>query len=523
MNDDKRKELRDYIEHCLDAGLELARIEKILTDVGWARDHLHEVFGEVLHKRHTSKKRVGSDKSLLYAASAIFVLLVLGFATFHIQDIERAPDASALSRGDTSHASSIHEEIEDNFESIYPSEEEFLSTKNKYIEEKKSFIEADLQNMTLALYRDGGEIETLPIKTKGERDSWWETPTGNYEILGKERNHFSSIGEVWMPYSMRFYGNYYVHGWPYYDDGTPVPQSYSGGCIRLSTEDAKKVFEFADLEMPLLVLEDEENHHFGVLKEKDSTIVAPNLSSKAFLIADLSTGKTLLEKNSDQKRPIASLTKLMTAVVSHEMMYLGRKFSVSPDTVASVHRAFKASQGARYTGFDLLYPLLMQSSNETANVLASGIGQEYFNTAMNVKARSLEMENTTFSDPSGLSDGNISTAQDISKLLHYIYYKRKFIFDISKGKTFSNVGIIRIGDTIDIDELLNYNELYDKSGLIGIKNGETTAAGQTMASVWNIETPTGGVPVGIIVLGSEDRASDTTVLLSWVKEHFETR
>src|SRR3989344_3348659 len=79
-----------------------------------------------------------------------------------------------------------------------------------------------------------------------------QTPNGVYKIRSREENHFSSIGEVWMPWSMHFYGNYFIHGWPYYPSGAPVADTYSGGCIRLSTSDAKELFGEVKNGMPVL-------------------------------------------------------------------------------------------------------------------------------------------------------------------------------------------------------------------------------------------------------------------------------
>ena len=107
------------------------------------------------------------------------------------------------------------------------------------------FIAANLSEMRLYLFENGVATATYPILSKGKRGSRWETPTGLYKIETKEQDHFSSLGQVHMPQSMQFFGNFFIHGWPYYPDGTPVPEGYSGGCIRLSTDDATAVFEFA--------------------------------------------------------------------------------------------------------------------------------------------------------------------------------------------------------------------------------------------------------------------------------------
>lgn len=405
-------------------------------------------------------------------------------------------------------------------EMVFPDAQKFLTQKAAYIQDSVSFVEADLSAMEVTLYDKGQASTTVSILTKGKERSWWETPTGNYTVLGKSVNAYSSIGNVWMPYSIQFYGNYFIHGWPYDDSGTPVPVGYSGGCIRLSTDDARTVFNFTKIGMPILVLENDRAQHFGTLVAKATQDFLPAVSAKSFLISDLASGETILEKRADDAVPIASLTKLMTGIVAHEVIYLGRSIHVTPRMLANVSQIFHPIAGEKYIGLDLLYPLLMQSSNDTAKVLAEYIGENTFVRNMNSKAVSLQMADTRFTDTSGASAENISTAYDISKLLQYIYYKRPFLFDITKGVAFENVGVIKIGDTIPIAALTNVNEFIDDPDLIGVKNGETSAAQQTLVTVWNIHASEGMVPVAIIVLGSENRKKDTDILLKWLKDNF---
>src|SRR5882724_9446532 len=117
-----------------------------------------------------------------------------------------------------------------------------MRVKDDFISQKESFIEADLTAMQLSVYENGAVVKQVPILTKGRPGSWWETPAGLYQVQNKETNHFSSFGHVYMPWSMDFQGNFFIHGWPYEPDGTPVSSAYSGGCIRLATDDAEKLY-----------------------------------------------------------------------------------------------------------------------------------------------------------------------------------------------------------------------------------------------------------------------------------------
>ena len=108
------------------------------------------------------------------------------------------------------------------------------------------YILADLTNMKIFLYNDDKLVSEYPIVSKGKPGSYYETPAGEFYIKSKQKNKFSSIGHVYMPYSMQFYGNFFLHGIPYYPDGTRVSTNYSGGCIRIADADMVNIYNFAD-------------------------------------------------------------------------------------------------------------------------------------------------------------------------------------------------------------------------------------------------------------------------------------
>lgn len=531
------EDLKNYILESFNSGKTKEEIISTLLKVSWPISDIEEAlcivqsqqkisFENQINKKieidFKNKKNINNSFRLSYIIFFIIIGILSGTIFLLLQDrINLNEINSKKTREFYTHIAKSQISFTNAGDMVFPDEQKFLTQKQEFILNKESFIDINLRDMKLVLYENGSQIKEMQILTKGKIGSWWETPTGNYKVLRKEVNHFSSIGKVWMPYSLQFYGNYFIHGWPYYDNGSPVLSSYSGGCIRLSNHDAETVFNFAKNNMPVLVLEDKETENFGTLKPKAKNASLPVISASAFLIFDIASSEIILEKNINKKLSIASLTKLMTAVVAHELIYLGRPIKALLQTPSNVYQSFQISEGHYYNGFDLLYPLLMQSSNDAAKTLASFLGEQNFVRDMNIKAKSLGVNDTHFDDSSGISSENTSTAYDISKLLQYIYYKRRFIFDISKGKEFNNVGFIKIGDTINIRDLKNFNEFSDAPNLIGMKNGETTAAGQTIATVWNFSASNGNIPVGIIILGSKDRVEDTKNLLKWFKNNFE--
>lgn len=393
--------------------------------------------------------------------------------------------------------------------------ESFLDKKKELTENNADFVSVDLEEMEITLY-EAGEIEkTYPVLSKGKEGSWWETPTGLYTALSKEVSHFSSIGNVWMPWSIQFYGNFFIHGWPYYPGGDPVAQSYSGGCIRLSDESAEKVFRFMEKGMPVLVYDTEEKPLlYPKILPEDSVIPPPEVSAEAAFIANLDTGEVILNKNADSVMPVASLAKLMTATVASELIYLERGVTITSEMMKDSVQSYPFEAGSHYRAFDLLYPLLTQSSNAAGRAIASIPNESYFIYQMNAKADSLAMDRTEFVDPSGVEGGNVSTLRDISKLSKYILEKRRFIYDISKGKDYSIFG------SNVFSGIKSFNEFSDDPRLVGAKNGESSTAGQTYASVWNFNYEGGGRNLFIGILNSKDRLRDVENILNWLEDNF---
>ena len=391
----------------------------------------------------------------------------------------------------------------------------FSDKREELVRNQQSFATVDLKEMEIVLYEEGEEKENYPILSKGREGSWWETPTGFYAALTKETNHFSSIGKVWMPWSIQFYGNFFIHGWPYYENGEPVSQSYSGGCIRLSDESAESVFKFVEKGMPILVYDFEEKPVlFSRIIPEQSVLRPPVISAEAAMVSDLDTGEVILNKEADVVRPVASLVKLMTATVASELIYLERGVIITPNMLTDVVQSYPLESGGYYKFFDLLYPLLRQSSNGAGRAIASAINEKYFVYQMNEKAKSLDMTNTEFVDPSGVESGNISTLRDLSKLAKYILEKRKFIFDISKGEDYAVFG------PNVFSGIKTFNEFSDDPRLVGVKNGESSTAGKTYASVWSFRKDGKDRHLFIGVLGSSDRVIDVQTILDWLENNF---
>ncbi len=369
-------------------------------------------------------------------------------------------------------------------------------------------IVANLADMRISLYDGSTVVAEYPIVTKGKPGTPWETPSGFYEIETKERDHYSTIGHVFMPYSMQFYGNYFIHGRTYYPDGTLTSATFSGGCIKLSTEDAKEIFNFAEIGTKVFVYDPKTRADLPTLNlgKKD----LPAITTSSYLIADIDTGDVYAEQDAQVVRPIASITKLMTALVANETISFNKKIEVSrgglenpPDTESSLKKIFVVG--------DLFYPLLMQSSNSVADSLAYYYGKSGFIDWMNTTAKALGMNSTVYADASGASSGNISTPDDLFRLAAYLADKKSFIFNITHTPEKKIVAIDG-----SIYNMRNLNAPVDTEPFIGGKAGHTTLAKDTMLSVLSLKIGDQTRRVAIIVLGSDDRVADTSRLAEWI-------
>lgn len=248
-------------------------------------------------------------------------------------------------------------------------------------------------------------------------------------------------------------------------------------------------------------------------RQRESGDLSKNLSltARGYLVADIDTGNIIMEKNKDERFPIASITKLMTAIVATE--------TINQDEVAAVPEMAMSGERQTISGLsageiisanDLLYPLLLQSSNPAAETLSNLTGRKKFIVNMNEKAAALELTATAFSDPSGLSSGNSSTPQDIFKMISYVFKNKKNILDITKEKE----------AVAGARKWFNNDKLAGLENFLGGKTGYTAAAGKTFAGAFVL--PAVGREnknIAIVLLKSADREDDVMKILDYLKEN----
>jgi hypothetical protein len=393
------------------------------------------------------------------------------------------------------------------------SEEEFLNfgienylreaisnEKKELISKKESFIDVDLKKMELTLYKEGEKYKTFSVKAKGAEWFWGETPPGVYKIEFKSQLLFSTVARVWMPYAMRFFGNYFIHGWPYDRAGRLLTTTYSGGCIRLRTEDAAEVFEFAKVGMPVLIFDEKTRPPLPAFTQINKKISPPQIEADSFLVADLDTGEIILEKERDLNFYSDVISNLMLAIVASESINLDKRIVAQSWMFEGIKEGLIVP-GRIYQGEELVRILISKSSKESALVLSRFLSPEILVQQMNKKAKALGMKNTNFDDLLGISEKNITTLYDTAKMMRYIKDYKNFIFKITEE--FSGKG--ENGKETMIGVLKMNQEIPEE-----IKNKENS----------NIEATSTVRFIFIGIVNSQNAKEDFKNILNWLTDNF---
>lgn len=218
------------------------------------------------------------------------------------------------------------------------------------------------------------------------------------------------------------------------------------------------------------------------------------------------TGRILYDQNKDKKLPIASLTKLMTALIALEQLDLNQKTLVSKNAMAQEGVQGALKEGETLSVRNLLFISLIESSNRAAYALSEIMGVENFIAAMNERAQALGMANTSFADSTGLSKSSYSSAQDIAMLTQYLFETQPLFKEIIGYKTYG----LYI-DGIFHHTLENTNKMLGENYIIGGKTGWTTEARGCFVAIQQYGA--GDYQINVI-LGAEDRFLEMNKLIN---------
>ncbi|MEK7537002.1 MAG: serine hydrolase [Patescibacteria group bacterium] len=261
-----------------------------------------------------------------------------------------------------------------------------------------------------------------------------------------------------------------------------------------------------------------ETNYFPI---RDWGIPDPDIFARSAILFDFASEKVLFDKNSGVKMPIASLTKLMTAVAVIENMNLNDIAIIKKSVIEKSEKEGGGNdlyQGERIKAADLLKLMLIESSNVAAYAFEEHLAKNYginLVEKMNEKAESLEMNDTFFTEAAGLDDQkSFSTGQDLVKLIKYSF-RYVNLYDILK---------IQKTEIVSIDgklkhQVFNTNELLGKLfNIIGGKTGFTELSGGSMILV--TESPSDSSRLIAVVLGSSGRFFDAQKLVEWAAKSY---
>ena len=242
----------------------------------------------------------------------------------------------------------------------------------------------------------------------------------------------------------------------------------------------------------------------------------PSINSRSAIIYERSSGTILFGKNENEKRKMASTTKIMTAIVVIEKCNLGDIVTVSPKAAGTGGSRLGLHTDDKISVLNLLYGLLLRSGNDAAVALAEYVGGDISNFAnlMNLKASELGLTSTHFVTPHGLdNDDHYTTAYELALITNYAL----------KNKTFCNL-VGTKNYTISINDysknLSNTNELLGNlDGVYGVKTGFTNGANRCLVT----SVKRNNMDLICIVLGADtkkDRTKDSCQLIEYAFQNY---
>ena len=253
----------------------------------------------------------------------------------------------------------------------------------------------------------------------------------------------------------------------------------------------------------------------------------PEITADSAILVEASTGRVLYEKNADQVRQPASLTKMMTGILGWENLSPSDEIEVSQNAAYTEYSSLRLEPGDRTNALDLLAGTIIVSDNAGAVAVAEKVaGNTYaFAQMMNAKAAEIGCENTHFANPHGLPDSNnVSTARDLSKIAMYgmrmkqfretVGTKKRMLYwnyPADKSEPCENTNELLYPPTETKDFITVY---YDPAEITGIKTGYTQVAGGCLAA----SSRRGDVELIVVVLhssGMYTRFNDAAKLLNY--------
>jgi D-alanyl-D-alanine endopeptidase (penicillin-binding protein 7) len=232
-----------------------------------------------------------------------------------------------------------------------------------------------------------------------------------------------------------------------------------------------------------------------------------SISADSIYIFDLESGTEIFARDKDTVRPIASVTKLLSSSLFYRHATATDTTTITWGDVNTDGRSGRLQAGQQYVNKELLFPALLESSNDAAVVMQRVAPVDLIGK-MNQYTTEHGLPNTIFVDTSGLADGNVSTADELGKLSSALYEEFPHIFDITRLKTYIN----------HVNSWMNNNPFTNDEGYKGGKHGYTYAANRTVVAFFDETLQSGQVrTIGYVLLGSDGLQTDMKHLRAYVQ------
>lgn len=253
------------------------------------------------------------------------------------------------------------------------------------------------------------------------------------------------------------------------------------------------------------------NQWFPQMPDQES--VAPKITAKAAFFTDTKNGKVLYSKNINEKLPIASLVKVMTALIAMEHKRMDDQLTVSQRAASMEPDKMFLISGERLTLKELLQGVFLISANDAAEVLAEETtgDRNEFMELMNAKIKQLGMNNSYFANPTGLDEdvnNSYSTAYDLAILTRYLIRHFPQVVEISRTP---HIYFPITENHQDYDMYTGINLITTYPGVVGFKTGYTPEAGLTLIT---LAQKNGHEIIGVL-LGSASRRDEARELLDY--------
>ena len=235
-----------------------------------------------------------------------------------------------------------------------------------------------------------------------------------------------------------------------------------------------------------------------------------SINARSFVVGDLDTGEIIFERKPSTQFPIASITKYMTAYAAADTLIPTELAHITASKLRVEGNRGRFKVGDKLTIRELLYPLLLVSSNDAGEIISQQKNRSEFISSMKESALKLEMYDTNFDDPTGLSKNNISTARDLFTMMRGVRRDYPQIIDISRLAFKEN----------DSYTWRNINKASQFSEFRGGKTGYTNAARQTSIGYYQIKLANDQIKnIAVIILQSNTRQQDTRNILEYIKTY----